>query len=478
MKMKRSTSENQYARRRWAGLAVAALAMLLLRPTVRAQDQPASKQPEPPPQATQTVTQPVNAVWTELTSENIQAGIAQIEADKDMPEAAKAEALSLCRRSLEQITLADNLATKTAEYKRGREETPKLLQDARDSLAEATSRAEVPPVPDVPPEATLEQLAQQEAEAHANLKAKRQKLNDLESEVKTRQDLTTALPEFLANARARLASLEKDLSSPPAEGEPPKLVLARQGLLRTQKRATSQEIKAHEEQRRFLDARTDLLTTRRDKARLDVAEAEARLSAWQVLVSQRRQAEVERQKRQAQEELERTPQVIRELAEQNKQLAEDRAELARRIDIVQQAAKTVAETSKELREANEKLSKLVSHPAMADVIGPQLRQARDRLDRLRAYERDYLDQKKKLNTGQLKRMRLAEDRSALADIQDEVQSTLAKLADSVPQAQLQPLEGDVHALFISRREAIDALLEDYQAHSALLADFVADQSLR
>ena len=232
-----------------------------MRPAVPPASKPAPPASEPAQTqpVTQPATQPVGAVWTELTAENIQAGIAQIEADKDMPEAAKAEALRLCGQALGQIILADNWAAKTAEYKRGREETPKLLQDARDNLAEAKSRSEVPPVPDVPPEAMLEELAQLEAEADADLKAKQQKLNDLESEVKTRQDLMTALPEFLADARARLASLEKDLSLPPAEGEPPKLVLARQALLRTQERAVSQEIRAYEEEQRFLEARRDLI---------------------------------------------------------------------------------------------------------------------------------------------------------------------------------------------------------------------------
>jgi len=470
--------KNQWFRRRWAGPVVMTLAMLL-RPAVGAQDQPASNQAEPAQQTAQPAAQPaesVGTVSTELTKENIQTLIGQIEADKDMLEAAKAEALSLCRQALEQNSLADNWAAKTAEYKRGREETPNLLQDARNSLAEATARAEVPPVPEVPPGARLEELAQREAEADADLKEQRKKLSDLESEMAGRQDLMTALPGFLADAKARLASLGQELGLPPAEGVPPKLVLARQASLTSRERAVTQEIQAYEEQRRFLEARRDLLTARLDEARLNVAHAEAHLGAWQALVNERRQAEVEQQKRQAQEELERTPQVIRELAEQNRKLAEDRAELARRIDTVQQETKSILETSAELRRAYEKLSKMVSQPALADVIGPQLRQARDKLNNLRYHERDYLNRKRELNTVQLTRAQLEDDRSALADIQVSVQNALAGLAGSVPPAQLQRLEGDVRALFVSRREAIDALLQDHQTYPALLSDLVAAQA--
>ena len=51
---------------------------------------------------------------------------------------------------------------------------------------------------------------------------------------------------------------------------------------------------------------------------------EAAATALQALVAERRQADVERQKQQVEQELARAPAAVRELAERNAQLAEER----------------------------------------------------------------------------------------------------------------------------------------------------------
>ncbi|UCF32571.1 MAG: mechanosensitive ion channel [Phycisphaerales bacterium] len=457
------------------------LAVLPLMPAARAQDQAAQNESESRKQTSQPATQPAEATKTvpsELTEENLRTLIAQLEAAQDMPEATKADAINLCQQALEQLKVAATWTAMSAEYHRGFEETPQLLEAARQDLAQARARPTAQPVLDFPPDTTLEQLAQQLVQAEADLKAKHDVLNRLELEAKNRQSQLAALPDLLAGAKARLQEIEQEEEAPPAASVPPRLAFARRVLLAARKQAAAQEVQVNEQELRFRNARGDLLTARQDKARLDVAEAQARVGALQALVSERRQSEVERQKQQAQEELERTPQVIKDEAEKNKQLADERSVLAQRIDAAQQKVKSVADKEAELGGEFEKLSEMAKNAEMADVIGPQLRDARDRLNELRSYEHDYGERKKELNTVRLRQMLLEDERTALLNIDSQAEKTLAKLTESVAPARLERLEDKVRALFVSRRELVETLQNDYEKYvSDLWQLVVAEASL-
>ena len=129
---------------------------------LRAQTQPPSE-PGTQPAGSVDAAQPTpvaETTTTDLTEERVQALLAEAEAAADLPESTKAEIIGLYQQALEQIRLAANWAAKVDEYRRGQEEAPQLLEAVRQSLAQVTSAAATPPIPDIPPDATLEQLTQ------------------------------------------------------------------------------------------------------------------------------------------------------------------------------------------------------------------------------------------------------------------------------------------------------------------------------
>ena len=440
-----------------------------------AASQPESQEAVAAPPTTQP-TEIVESNPTDLTVENIQGRLAQIEAAADLPEATKAELLALYRQALDQLTLAATWSSKIAEYQRGCEEAPQVLEAVRQGLAQAASRPTTAPRIEIPADATLEQLSQRLAEAEADLKVKKEAAERLELDAKTRSERTTAIPDLLADANARLQRITQDAGAPPSAGAAPQLTLARRTLWAAQKQAVASEIQAYEEELRFYAARGDILAARREKARLDVAEAQARAAAWQQAVSDRRQAEVEQQRRQAEEEAQTAPPAVQELAERNRQLADERVQVARDIDAAKAAAVEAKELSERLARQFRYLQENADRAGMADLIGPLMRQQRAELNALRRHDRDYVEVKQRFERVQLRLPQIEEERLTLADVEAEVAALLQQLTASGLARRPQRLEPKIRELYAARRDLLDGLQRDYAAYSTNLIQLITAES--
>lgn len=473
-----STTIGSAAGPRWLALWVAVVCLGVAVWPAGAQEAappPATSPPESQPPATQP-TEIVESTPTDLAVESIQARLAQIEAAPDLNETTKTELTGLYRQALDQLSLAATWSAKIAEYQRGREEAPQVLEALRQSLAQAASRPTTAPRIEVPADATLEQLSQRLAEAEADLKVKKEAADRLELEAKTRSERTTAIPDLLADANARLQRITQDAGAPPPTGASPQLTMARRTLGAAQKQAVGSEIQAYEEELRFYAARGDVLAARREKARLDVKEAQARAAAWQQAVSDRRQAEVERQRRQAEEEAQTAPPAVQELAEGNRQLADERVQVARDIDAAKAAAGETKELGERLARQFRHLQENADRVGMADLIGALMRQQRAELNALRRHDRDYVEVKQKFERVQLRLPQIEEERLALADMEDEVAAVLRQLTESGVMRRPRRLEPKIRELYAARRDLLDGLQRDYAAYSTNLVQWITAES--
>jgi len=462
------------AGRHWRVLNWGVLATLALAFAASAQETPQSEsQPSDQGQPATLPAEIPELATAGLAREQLQQRVAQVEAATDLTEAAKAELVTLYKAALEQINLAEGWAAKTAEYRRGREEAPQLLEALRQSVAQAASRPTTAPVPQLAPDATLEQLNQRLAEAEADLKAKQEVAARLELEAKNRADRLVAIPDLLAEANTRLQKIVVDAGRAPPTGAGPQVAEARRILLAAQKRAVEEEITAYEEELRFYNARSDLLAARRDKARLDVSEAQAWVAAWQAVVSERRQAEVERQQRQAEEGLAAAPPAVQELAEENKRLAEERARLARDIDAAKSAAAAVKELSEKLTRQFRYLQENAGRAGVADLIGALMRKQRAELSGLRRYEREYVELKRRFEQVQGRIPQIEQQRLTLVDIDRAVAAVLLRLRESGTALRGPRLEERIRELYLTQREALESLQRDYESYSTDLIQLLA-----
>ncbi|MBU0717844.1 MAG: mechanosensitive ion channel, partial [Planctomycetes bacterium] len=237
---------------------------------------------------------------------------------------------------------------------------------------------------------------------------------------------------------------------------------AKRTSLAAQKRAVEQEIKASDEELRFYNARSDVLAARRDEVKLLVSQAQARATALQALVAERRQADVDRQRQQAEEELARAPAVVRELAEGNRRLAEERAALNKKLGEIKQNANQVAEASDKLAKDFKFVQDNAGTEGLSDFIGPVMRQHRTELDGLRSHELRLRSVRQQLAQAGLRLSEIEDDRVDLADLDARVREVLDALAASDVSYNLARVEPRVQELVKSRRDLLDGLKQDYE----------------
>ncbi len=443
--------------------------LCLLAGLARAQEPPASQPvPEGEPPPTPVTSRPSGATETGITGisvESIQERMARVEAATDLSESVKAELLALGRQAIEQLNLAATWDLKIADYEKGREEAPQLLEAMRRELAELQARPASAPGADVPADATLDQLAQLLADAEAQLKTCQDQSTALDTVTKVRSERTSELPDLLMQANARLQRIMAEVGAPPAPGVNPAVVTARRVLLVAQRRAVEQEIKAYEEELRFFHARSELLATRRDKARLELAAAQARVTALQRIVRDRRQAEVERQMLEAEQELARAPQAVKDVAEINKRLVNERAELAARIDAGKDEVRTVAELGERLSREFAYMRANADRKELVDVIGPLVLERQDELNGLARYERALAEVKKEFTRVGLRIAELDDIRQSLTGQEEEVAGVQRAIEESLGAEVAQRMEPRVRKLLAARRETLEGLQRDYEAYS-------------
>ena len=425
-----------------------------------AQEPPGQPPARPPAQAEQP-SEPVS----DLSADSIQDRIKQINATTDLPETTKTELLGFYNQALDQINVAGNWASKIESYRKGREEAPTVLEEVKGRLVAAASRPATAPAAEVPPEASLEQLSQLLAEAEANLKARQDDAKKLEDDAKQRSDRRIAIPELLAEASRRIERLTQELGATAGPGVSPQVAQAKRVLLAAQKRAVEQEIKASDEELRFYNARSDVLAARRDEVKLLVSQAQARATALQALVAERRQADVDRQKQQAEEELARAPVVVRELAERNPRLAEERAALNKKLSELKQNAGQMAEASDKLAKDFKFVQDNAGTEGMSDFIGPVMRQHRTELEGLRSHELRLRSIRQQLAQARLRLSEIEDDRVDLADLDARVREVLDALAASDASYNLARVEPRVQELLKSRRDLLDGLKKDYETYT-------------
>ncbi len=441
------------------------LAFILPPAHLTAQQQPPT-QPEPQPAE-------VTESSLDLSAESVQAQIKQVEAATDLPENVATELLSLYRQTLDQLTVAANWDAKIAEYQKGREEAPALLEETRRRIATLSGDGVPAPDLEVTPDTTLDDLGRKLAEAEAKLKSTQESAKRLAEEADRRSERRAVIPELIADANQRLANIAAEDGAPAAQGTSPRIAQARRLLQTARKRAVEKEIKAFDEELRFYNARSELLAARRDELKLLSSAAKAKAAALQELVTERRQADIQRQKQQAEQELQQAPRPIRELAEENAALAEERAELAGKLSEINARSGRIAELMNQLGKDHSFLKENVTEPGMAPITGPLLRELRTRLDALRGYEAQRRRDARVHARARLRQREIEDKRLGLVDLEARVTSVLESLTESEQGIRIARFENRVRELLESRREALTQLHKDLETYLTDLSQLLA-----
>ena len=408
---------------------------------------------------------PVAVAASELDPGLIEGRIRQVEGMADRPPAVRAELLSLYGQALEQLKVAATWAEQSDRLREARERGAEELGRLRARLDRASSQAVERATAYVSPDVSLEVLLRRLQDAEAELKARREILRTAEDVIIARSDRRMSLPAKLADTNAQLVEVNRALDAVSTAGGDPDVAAARRIALLARRRAIEMEGKSYDLELSALDAiGTDLLTARRDVARLDVAAAQANLQGWEEAVARRRSEEITRQQEEASRQLAQAPQGIRKLAEQNQQLAEERKDVNARITEAAARTRAVEETiarlDSDLRALQEKL-KIAGR--VADV-GPVLTRQKAQLPDIASTNRERRAVENRAARIQIRLLELEEEKAELDAPGARVGAILDALRQSHPGLEVARVKPDVEWLVRARREALNSLAKDYEAY--------------
>ncbi|MHC4234018.1 MAG: mechanosensitive ion channel domain-containing protein [Planctomycetota bacterium] len=402
-----------------------------------------------------------------LTTDAVQQLLQQAEGAAGLPDEVKAKVLEQYRQALADLERAADWSGKAAEFKKLKRDAPALLEAIGAELAQPLPEAK----PDVPPDASLQQLEQRLAEEEAKLKAARESATGLDAERVRRADRRAKLPEEIARARQQLAELDQPLTPPPDES--PELTQARQTALQARRQALEVEIESGENEVSSYDARGELLTARRDKAAREVLQAEAHVKAWQAIVNEHRHLEAEAASKAAKRD-QRAAALqhpgLKRLAEENAELADRRAELAEKIERITEDFDQNTHTHTQISDDFSSVRKKVERAGLTYAMGQLLRQKREHLPDIRKRQRTIASRQAEISRVQVDLIVLEDWRSDLADLERVLQSTLAGLDPPIAEADRPEIETATRDLLQARRGFLDGLIGDYDKYLGKIAD--------
>ncbi len=408
-----------------------------------------------------------SAAPTELTPDALKERIAQVEGATDLPDTVQVELIDLYRKTLDLLTQLATSDAQIAEFEQGRQEAPELIQSARARIAALPPTSQ--PTLDVEPGATLDQLNVGLGEAEAEQRAQQQAASKLEESARKRSDRRALIPELLADANKRLEAAESALAVPPAAEASPQLVAARRQVATARKQAVEREIRALQEELRYYEARSELLAARREEAQIQAQAATARVEAWRALVTRRRAADIEAQKRQADADLSDAPQPVQALARDNREYVEERSTLSESLQKAIAVRGRLEATIAELAQDQKTLEKNIE----AVGLDPHMLHVRSTLENLRVNERNLRQHRQESRVVQARISELEGQRASLINLDARVTKFLDELAlDEEGRGRLEPR---VRALLETQAQAIGQLVTEYESYSNDLAELVATE---
>jgi potassium efflux system protein len=337
-----------------------------------------------------------------------------------------------------------------------------------------------PAKPDLslPEDWAVPQIDQFISKKQAELDDARARLAEAEAEPKNRAARRLEMPKKASEAREQLAQIEEQLRLPAAEGESPVLTTARRVFLNSQRRNLTQKLQSQEKELAAYDATTELLPLKRDLAARQVSSLELQLKSWHEKADARRQAEADKQVRQARLEAARVHPAVARLARENARLAESRKQLAGKIsDATVQLDRDKADLAKLNEQFNGTKNK-VKAVGMTNTIGILLRKQREHLPNIFAVRRNIDVLQAAIGESQLALLKHDERRAEFANMELQVKSELEHLdAPSVPSAAAE-LEKAVRETLQTEKDYLDALIGDHNTYfNKLVARVNAEQQL-
>ena len=423
--------------------------------------------------------QPALAASTSApTIEQLEAKIKALEEDTRLPGAEQEKALTSYRLALSRLQDAQNYAAGTALFQQAMVSAPEETAAIRQSLDTPAAAEEEAVV--FTSETDLGELEKQLTTEQTRLTDLQSQLTDLNTQIAGQQARPEGIRAELAEARQKLAKLEKELQTP-IPAEPAALLAdANRTTLLARRLARSNQIAMLEQELLSYDVRLALLSAQRDAAERQMNATETRFKQIQEQVNQRRLSEAMQatvQAEQVSRQAADKPVLVRDVAAENTALSQQLSKLAVQITRISAEQEALNRSLKDLDARYQSVQQQLAIAGLSDVLGPVLRSERRQLPNLQQYQSGLKERKKQIESARLKQFQIDEQRRALGDIGQTIKQLMAEHAElQWPEPQRQAIESELRQLLTDRQPLLSKLSDGYASHIGTLVQL--DQGQR
>ena len=232
-------------------------------------------------------------------------------------EELKKKVLELYAQATAQLESTRMLNVTLADLKARIANVPETLKTLQAQLVES----EVPLEPDPAVDATSVDLEQRRIQAEQDAKTARDELMKWEQESKRRDERRVAIAKETQTAKDELLNIEKTLAAPAAPGEAAEMTLAARTFSQTRKAALEAQIALLNQEIPTYDATAETLKQRIAVFTKQAVQLENLATAWQKLVTVRREQEAKQRAEEARLAAASAHPALKAIAEENTALA-------------------------------------------------------------------------------------------------------------------------------------------------------------
>lgn len=412
-----------------------------------------------------------------LTIDFLEERADAVQADPALTDAARTRLRDLYDQAIAELRRAEDLAGSARFYEQQRQTASEDLAKIQQELKKlSATKVEVEPKKD----STVSDLDSGHIQAQVDLVDYESQLQQHKDEDARRTERRRQIPEEIAKKRAQLTALQPQAPAPGAAAAESE---ATSYLLQAQREALGNEIEALLNELLSYEARKRVLPRKIDLAALQVRQQEERVQDWLDLANRARQREARLAAEEAEETLigaSKEGTQVRAIAEQvasdNAKAVAERTETGGIVERIEDTQSRLAELqtrqsklSDAYKELQTQTNQAESRQAMlTEPLGRVLRKRRQELPDERLFRKAARRTDRLLAETEARIVDLQSDRNALADIDGLVDDDIGE-ADLQDDQQRQDMRSVLVPLYESKRESVQALLEDYRVYAGLLA---------
>ncbi|QDU91342.1 Miniconductance mechanosensitive channel MscM precursor [Pirellulimonas nuda] len=388
-----------------------------------------------------------------------------IEAGPD--DAVSKQAADFYRQALQALATAD---AQVARSKQLAADFTKAAAD-RDAVKTRLATPLTTPLP-IDPALDLAALDQEAVKFEQLIKDSKQEIANLNAMPKQRAARLDQLAGNLHDAKADLAAAQQRLAAIGASPTDTPEGAAEIVFQLYRSEAARHTIAALEAEQALYNnpAEAERVQLARDAEVRLLARREKKLELYRARIAELRAAEASHQVIEAaQTAAMDQPEALKQVAEENSALAKARSDLTERVNDISRLldgdaiAKTAGLQSRleALGQQLKRIEERVGAAGLSQASGRLLRQERDNIPNVRELELDHAKHNEQLAQAQFEQYGYRDQRSDLADVEDEIAETLRGLSEE----QREAVAEQTRELFLTRKKYLDDLVNEYERYA-------------